>query len=131
MVIDLGSGSLFKPQGLEQDSGRLSQRWGQDGASHLQFSVSLAADATVHTVTTGKRFYVDSIQVVATSAAVNLYLRDNQVGGTVRVQVYSPINATTITPLTTPIYFDTDCFLDVSAGVTGFITITGWEEDSP
>lgn len=135
MVLTFNN-SLFKTQGLEQDTGLLKSRWAQDGSSLKSFNITIGgADATVYTVTAGKRLHIDYIVYVInpTSSAETCYLRDGT-GGTIKFSFNLPANPTNSLNFTlpTPIYFDTSLYFDqVGTAGSGEIYLTGWEEDAP
>lgn len=129
MVLDLGKGGLFGSRGLEQETGLLKERWGQDGSSVVNVTVFIDASPTsltLHTVTTGKRLFINYIKV-NDSAAFNGLIRDGGGAGTLKFTYRGPANGEVTCTLPTPIYFDTDAYVEFSA-TNGYITISGWEE---
>lgn len=133
MVLDLGSGSLFRPQGLEQETGLISDRWGQTGSTIKNLTKDLSTDGTVYTVTSGKRLFISSGVITDTAGANVGLLRDGGAGGTLKLTWRSPTAQESVyLSFPTPLYFDTDVYYDESVGsATGSLTLTGWEEDQP
>lgn len=133
MVLDFGSGSLFKPSGLEQDTGLLKDRWGQDGSTIVNISTYVDnSDPTVtlYTVTAGKRLYINTIVLSDSSGDIIILLKDGGVGG---VQKFSLRNITADDAalpinLPTPIYFDTDIYCDGTGLTNMLVNLYGWEE---
>jgi len=131
MVLDFGKGSLFRPSGLEQDTGLLKERWAQDGSTLVNAAVFVDAspnNLTVYTVTAGKRLYVNYISAVDGSSDFNGVLKDGGSGGTIKFSYQGLIETSSVYSLPTPIYFDTSVFAEFAA-TNGYIIITGWEED--
>lgn len=132
MVLDFGKGSLFRPSGLEQDTGLLRDRWGQDGSSIFNIVFVSSIDATVYTVTAGKRLFISSIVISEDGAGGDGALFDGGAGGTQKFDFSNPGAKGTIGfNLSTPLYFDTDVYYNEGAACSGSITLTGWEEDAP
>lgn len=133
MVLDFGSQSLFQNQGLQQDTGLLSDRWGQPGSKikNIYFTDS---SGTKYTVSSGKRLFISSMTVTdATPNLVQGLIKDGGSGGTTKTQVAFPSARTTASfTFATPLYFDTDVYYTDTAGFgAGAFTLTGWEEDKP
>ena len=128
--MSLGFGGVFPRTGLEQDTGLLRPRWGQDGSALKNFVVDLTADATVYTVTAGKKFYVASIVITTPTTSGGILLKDGGAGGTAKLDY--KLNSATAglahAYFDPPLEFATDLYYDEDGTVTGSMTITGWEE---
>ena len=119
---------LFQAGPLQQDSGDLSERWGQDGSVLVNVAGG-SASATIYTVTAGKTLYVKTIFMSSQSSGVTLaYLRDGGSGGTIKF-AHTFKNQYTGLPGTieVPLAFTTDVYLDGSGDEFGY-TLIGWEE---
>lgn len=135
MVLDFGGRALFKNSGLEQDSGRLSERWGQDGSVQRDVSASYAnADGTLLTVTSGKVFYLKTVLVRSNVANQVIQLKDGGTGGSLTFSFFlSTANVQGVFVLDPPLAFLTDVFHEYTNGGgigegTVVYTIIGWEE---
>lgn len=141
MVLDLGAGSLFKNSGLQQDTGLLKGRWGQDGSNRRDVSVSYAnTDGTILTVTAGKVFYLQSLSYSTNYNAAGTnqgQIKDGGTGGTVKIYLAClPLNQMFPIVFDPPIAFTTDVFHEfINTGLVGegtwIYNVTGWEEDAP
>jgi len=133
MVLDFGKGSLFRPSGLEQDTGVLRDRWGQDGSEIKNFSKDISTSGVVVTVTAGKRLFVSSVIIAGYgSAGVGAGQLKDGSGGSVRLSYYIPSSESTVTiPISTPLYFDTELYYNEVNASVGTMTLQGWEEDAP
>ena len=129
MVIDLGSGSLFKPTGLEQDTGLLKERWDQTGSVVKNITKSTVTAGTAYTVTAGKRLYVSFVAVSDTGTGAGS-IRDTS-GGADKLQWKFGSAGTLQFSPPVPLFFDTEVYYDESSASGGTISITGWEEASP
>jgi hypothetical protein len=124
---------LFQTPGLYNDIGDLKERWGQDGSTIKNFHFATDADTAVYTVTAGKRLYINFMMISESGSSGAGDLNDGGAGGTVKITFHndSAVSGTIIANLSTPIYFDTDIYYNETLGCTGFMTLTGWEEESP
>jgi len=127
MVLDLGRGGLFRNEGLEQDTGRLSERWGQDGSDIKNLYRVTTSSGTVYTVTAGKRLFIVSL-IVEEDGDGDGSLSDGGAGGTVKFSYAFAAAGNLPVNFSSPIYFDTDVFFTEVAGSTGSISLYGWEE---
>ncbi len=125
-------GNLFDRGGLQQDTGLISERWGQEGSEPVNISVNRDSDGTVYTVTAGKTLYIKSMLVSnRTGTAGSYVLKDGGSGGTQRVAHQMTNVVGTGDPMTfdSPLIFETDIYFDEDAtGVSIYLTLTGWEE---
>lgn len=124
---------LFEHTGLEQDTGLLSERWGQEGSEVINTSTSTSSDVTLRTVTAGKVFYVTTVFVsVIGGGSGNFDLRDGGLGGSVRFGMVAGATDDNETVFfTTPLKFETDVFYnETGASGSRYITLSGWEEDA-
>ena len=129
MVLDLGSGGLFRQGTVQEETGDLSECWGQDGSAIVNVLGGSAA-GTEYTVTAGKRFFVTNIVATESSGSANLILlSDGGAGGTVVISLEVPGNSTVQASFATPVIFDTDVYSAATSSY--FLTITGWEERAP
>lgn len=131
MVIDLGSGSLFKPTGLEQETGLLKDRWAQDGSGLKNFYYGGNTDTTIYTVPAGKRLYIIGITVSAPGANDSTgTLYDGGSGGTAKFNFYVATHNDRSYQFTTPLYFDIDIYIDRGGSTYAVpVMLTGWEEN--
>ena len=119
---------LFQTGPLQQDSGDLSERWGQDGSVIVNVAGG-SQSTTIYTVTAGKTFYVKTVFMNSLSAGVSLvYLRDGGSGGTIKfsytfIEQYDGLPST----IEVPLVFTTDVYLDGNSDAFGY-TLIGWEE---
>ncbi|MCK4501309.1 hypothetical protein KAU11_12485, partial [Candidatus Babeliales bacterium] len=74
---------LFERTGLEQDTGLLKQRWGQDGSTVVNIAGQETGDGTLRTVTAGKTLYLSDISIVNAGGNASFNLRDGN-GGPIR-----------------------------------------------
>ena len=120
---------LFQAGPLQQDSGDLSERWGQDGSVIVNVANGASNSVTIYTVTAGKTFYVKTIFMSSQTAGASLaYLRDGGSGGTIKFahtfkEQYTGLPGT----IEVPLAFTTDVYLDGS-GDEFLYTLVGWEE---
>ena len=120
---------LFQAGPLQQDSGDLSERWGQDGSVIVNVANGASNSVTIYTVTAGKTLYVKTVFMNRLSAgASRAYLRDGGSGGTIKFsyqfkEQYDGLPSTVEVPLA----FTTDVYLDGS-GDEFLYTLVGWEE---
>ena len=120
------SGSLFSSSGLEQDTGRISDRWQQDGSILKNIYYDVNDPGTVFTVTAGKTFYLNGITLGAPGAGAGAYiLRDGGAGGDEKVRINSGTYGFIINP---PIAFETDIYADEDGVFQAGMTLSGWEE---
>jgi len=131
MGLDVGS-NLFPRTGLEQDSGLLSERWGQEGSIVWSHVGEVDADATIHTVTAGKVLFLSSITVSTYGSAGRVNFLDGGAGGTNKLQLEISATAaiTDTTYFNTPLKFATDIYQNETNDPDAYITMTGWEEDA-
>lgn len=129
MVLNFGGGIFEKP-GLYDDSGLISERWGQDGSTVKNFVFSvLSTDGTTteYTVTSGKTLYVKQV-IVSTQANWNgaLQIKDS---GTVKIILDTLAEGFVVLNFETPLQFNTS-LVSFETGSTGDsdFTVTGWEE---
>jgi len=130
MGLDFGGG-LFPQQGLLQKDGLLSERWGQQGSTVYNIYEHFNADATIHTVTAGKTFYISEIWISNYDAAGGtILMRDGGAAGTIKIIIVT-------LPTTgdekhiifkTPLEMTTDIYLDENGACDKSITVSGWEE---
>ncbi len=125
---------LFQPTGLENDTGLLRDRWGQDGSEHKQFYYDGGAgSSTVYTVTTGKVLYINTIFIGgADDSGAGINLKDGGAGGDVIIQAFRPriLSEYVQIDLPTPIKFETDVYSGTSQAGDADVTLIGWEEEA-
>ena len=131
MALDFGGKELFKKSGLEQDTGLLSERWGQEGSTIKNITGSVSSSSTLYTVTAGKRLFITAAVFSQPNAAGYGYLRDGGGAGTIRAGLSTDTSTGLYYSFPTPLYFDTDLYWEEAAGCNGIISLTGWEEDAP
>lgn len=123
--------NLFEKGGLQQDTGSLSERWGQQGSNVVNISGGESADTTIYTVSINKKIYVKSIHISNLAASnTNFELRDDGVTGDVKfvTATNAVLGDSWSVVFETPLVFEVDIYLKFSvAGAIG-LTITGWEE---
>lgn len=117
---------LFNRGGLEQDTGLIKERWGQDDSTVINGSAVRTSSAVLRTVTSNKIFYVKAISGYATGTMV-LELKDTS-GGSTRVRV-DAVNQPYNFVFNVPLAFTTNMYAAVSgAGTSISVNYTGWEE---
>lgn len=127
MGLNLGGG-LFPRTGLEQDTGLLRERWGQDGSALVTIAKVSGTDETLYTVTAGKTLYISSILYVGQATApTSASLKDGGSGGTLKFRADASIEDHPFSnQLLTPIPFTTDIYMTGSDPFNW--NIQGWEE---
>ena len=124
-------GMLFEKGPLQQDTGLLNERWGQDGSKIVNISTTLGnVGATVYTVTTNKKLFVKSIIIITTSADGDSFTLKDGSAGTNRLSYELPttIGIANTVVFDTPIIFEDAIYYNPSGGPNININITGWEE---
>lgn len=123
---------LFQPSPLEQNTGVIPERWGQDECEVVNFSQSLNSSETLLTVTAGKVLYIKSIFITnGTSAAAGDWsLKDGGSSGDVRLkqQMNAVVGDSWNLNFEVPIKFETDVYFGVGSTVSITMSFTGWEE---
>ena len=123
--------ALFERGGLENDTGLLKERWGQDGSELVNLVYSGHVDTTLHTVTAGKRLFIKTITVTnGSTTSGGASVKDGGSGGTVKAGLRVGNTMGTYNDMTfdSPLFFDTDVYMDMFVGGSINVTITGWEE---
>jgi hypothetical protein len=127
MVLTLDKNMLFQKTGLEQDTGLLAERWGQDGSAAKTLN---GGTSTLYTVTAGKTFYATSF-VVSSYNIENIETISLMDGATEKFSFQYPASALAQTftfNFSTPIPFVTDVDVDVTGDNFTNNTVIGWEE---
>ena len=71
--------NIFTRTPLEQTTGVIAQRWGQDGSTPINDSTTRSTNGTFYTVTAGKVLYVSTITFSNNAASAELfYLKDGE-----------------------------------------------------
>ena len=125
MVLD--TNSLFPSLPLEQGTGVISERWGQEGNEIINIIGDNVQDELIYTVTSGKRLFIKSIMMDYAAAGTDSgQLRDGN-GGTVKIDfhVFDDQNPQMYV-FDTPLYFDSGIWIVGTLDVD--ISLTGWEE---
>ena len=123
---------LFERGPLEQSTGILDERWGQDGSDLVNDTVLAAlGDTTLYTVSAGKRLFIKDIYVSCRNATAVIYLYDGTPGPyNKKIAFYLLANENQSLTLSTPLFFDTSVVISVvGAGAASDVSVTGWEED--
>ena len=121
---------LFQRTGLEQDTGILSERWGQEGSDLISpfgsFDLIGSGFETIYTVTTGKIFYVKTIHfLIETAGAITISDSDH----VTKLQIKTPATTQSqVLELVTPLAFTTQVDIGYNAQKMS-ITFVGWEEN--
>jgi len=127
----MGMRNIFPRRGLEQETGLLSERWGQDGSTLLNlFELTLTADTTMHTVTAGKTAYINQIivSVVSATASDGLTIRDNATNKFKLQLEVASIGETFVINFSSPLKFETSIEAIESGDISVQLTMVGWEE---
>lgn len=127
MVLDLGKGGLFSPSGVEQDTGRLPERWGQDGSTIINISKSAITSGSAYTVTSGKRLFVSFLGVEDTGTGSGKVTDTS--GGADKFAWKFGAAGTIVVSFPTPLYFDTEVYYHEGTSSSGTLVLIGWEED--
>ena len=139
MALNFGKGQLFKPSGLQQDTGLLSERWGQQGSNiinlegnEIQFYVD---GSLLYTVSANKTLYVSQFIISIEEALASssfLYLKDGLThSGADRLRIESGgvvIGDHLIFNFKTPLKFETGIFGRRGNTEDFQWNIVGWEE---
>ena len=124
---------LFQRGGLQQDTGLLRERWGQEGSTPVNISQRGSSDISLYTVTAGKVLYITDIVVTNRSGDAGIFiLHDGGIGGTQRyAQTMSAVigGSPVAARFGSPLVFDTAVYFEEFSTVDVNITLTGWEED--
>lgn len=124
-------GSLFGAGGLEQDSGRISERWGQEGGENISIIAGwtgASGSVVVYTVTAGKILYITSITIGVVSPVVGSINIFDNVDSKFAITDLAH-NAMYTFTFDTPLKFETNLrFVEASTGGSGTFTFVGWEE---
>ena len=120
-------GSLFEKTGLEQDTGRISERWGQDGSAIVNgFNSGIfPSGENLRTTTNNKTFYVKSISGYTTSIN-SITLQDGD-GGPTRFTATNIAIGRYEFIFVVPLFFEVSMF-GSAGGDTINISFVGWEE---
>jgi hypothetical protein len=122
---------LFARGPLEQETGLLRERWGQEGSTIVNASISTTIDATVVTVTAGKVIYINSLLMsCSANAATNSFVfKDGDTGTIVfRDTAKMEVGGNLVYNFPTPLKFETSVYFDGAADITWNINMQGWEE---
>lgn len=121
--------NLFQRTGLEQDTGRIDERWGQEGSVVVNTSDTFSADGTLYTVTTGKKFYVKTMVIQQNNSTSGQGALEDGVG-TRRTMIR--LGATTgqnvAVTFDTPLVFEDSVYVNVWGSASINVSLTGWEE---
>ena len=126
MGLDFGGG-LFPQQGLLQEDGLLSERWGQQGSSLITTAGNANSDHTFYTVTSGVDFYMNALTMSVTAATAGSFaIKDN---ATTKLSFREGAEGVTVhLQFKVPIKFSTSIVIDEDVACATLLTITGWEE---
>ena len=126
---------LFQRSGLEQDTGRISPRWGQDGSTIKNFSGNtITATTNFYSVPSGKVVYVTDIivqSVIVGAIGDYGYFNDALVSNKIYVDLANAVAGEHIyLHFDTPLVFTDAIFWTEGGGAATNINvaITGWEE---
>lgn len=122
--------ALFERTGLEQDTGLLKERWGQEGSEIVNISeANVSSDTSLYTVTTGKVLYIKQIFFVDASGLTGeFYLKDGSGGSTKFTGNTYANNGSYSLVFDAPLKFEDSVYFDEAVGVGVNITLSGWEE---
>ena len=122
---------LFEYGGLQQETGRLQERWGQDGSDLVNVNdINPANGDTIYTVTAGKVLYVDVALLVDRGATGTFTITDGS-GGSVVLSGSTGTNVGQALPSTlkSPLKFEDSVYFNIISGSVSLdITLSGWEE---
>lgn len=122
-------GNLFERQGLLNDVGLLKERWGQEGSDPMSFQFGTGVDATIYTVTAGKKLFINCITVSGGTDSGECQIKDGGAAGTIKIAPhFDGLDGFGGTNLSTPLIFETDVYNNNARSNTGDVTISGWEE---
>lgn len=124
-------GFLFERGGLEQDTGRIAERWNQEGSELKSAATSFTTTAgVILTVSAGKKFYMKTLSFqCGNGASTNDTLTDGS-GGTLKMYLQSlAADGLYSINFDTPVAFTTSVYHTSASGIWKF-TVTGWEEDA-
>lgn len=123
---------MFPQLGLQDDIGLLKDRWAQEGSDLINIQYNPGSDATVYTVSTGKRLYIQALLVMTPAAGRDSFAIKDGVAGDIKVAVsYGTVQGdTTSITFNPPIFFDSEVYNDEIGDARGDCTLTGWEEDA-
>ena len=139
MALNFGGGGLFTRPGLYDDTGLLSERWGQEGSTVVGINDAIADNGgagqteVFYTVTSGKKLLVSQIIVShAQSWDVSLMVRDSGTDKQNLIEALLLIGTQQIYNFGVPLVFLTNFEIRENGGTAGSsaFTITGWEEDA-
>lgn len=120
---------LFQRSGLEQESGIMSERWGQEGSEIINIADSSAGSGgeTMLTITAGKTGYITAVIFQGDGvSASTVQIKDN---ATVRLYVQIGANDVFRYEPKTPLKFETSIVFDSSSGNIS-VNMHGWQEDN-
>jgi len=125
--------NLFESGPLQQGTGLLRERWGQDGSNIVNISKSSTVDVTLRTVTASKTIYITSmiigISAVAAGATDNFEIKDGSGGSRrFRITVSKVIGNNFVYVFDTPLKFETSVYFNSNASTAWNINMFGWEE---
>lgn len=123
--------NLFDRGGLQQDTGLIKERWGQDGSVIVNIADSFASDRTLYTVTAGKVFYCTTAQIAQNNTTSGGgFIRDGGAAGDSKIvmRLGNVAGQNVVVNYSTPIVFETDVYADIWGGASVAVILTGWEE---
>ena len=133
-MVLTNSGSLFQNQGLLNEDGNLSERWGQPGSEVVNIKASVSSDTTVHTVSSNKILYVTQIivQTLQNGSAGDYFdVRDDTATSGTKLSVYvetTSNNDILVYTFPTPLKFETSVYIAEAGSIDVELSIVGWEE---
>jgi hypothetical protein len=128
MGLNFGGSQMFPSQGLLNEDGLLSERWGQPGSKIVTFAGGIDNNGvfawfSLYTVTAGKVFYVTQITYYG-SGKPHAFSDSDEV---TKLWLQAPdTNSITYQPKT-PLKFTTEFNMGADHSVTQ-VSVNGWEE---
>ena len=116
--------ALFERGGLQQDTGLLSERWGQQGSNIKNLVSTVNGTSTMATVTAGKSLFISQITVSNSwPGGTGVLVTDAAV---TKFQIGVPGDTNETITFNTPLKFTTN--VRVTTSLMTQVNMTGWEE---
>ena len=117
--------NLFESSPLQQDTGLLSERWGQEDSDILTLYSSVTSSGTVQTVTAGKVMYIKNVFLECKTGVAVFIIQDAAVS---KVTLEMAGGDRQMLVFDVPLRFDTSLAVSITSGKQIYATFTGWEE---
>jgi len=117
--------NLFDRGGLQQETGLLRERWGQDG-SNLVSAGDLITNDTLITVSAGKTLFISQVTFSGRGTSQTMNLRDGGIGGDIRFRSFIFESLTQTVMFQSPLKFETSLYANNTGDIE--VSVSGWEE---